>query len=268
VANYTSNNVSVIDTATNAVVDTVAVGTIPYGVAVNPAGTRVYVANAGSNNVSVIDTATNAVVDTVAVGLTPFSLGLFIGPDTTPDTPDTTAPTTVASVSPAANEAGWNNVNVTVTLTATDNMGGSGVQSIYYTLSGAQIDAANVTGSAASALITAEGTTTVTYHARDVAGNVESDKTVVINLDKTVLSPAQAMTNLLAQVMSLGFQQGSSLLKNALSQLGRGNTTAACNQMGAFINQVRAQAGKQLTTAQAAELIQAATDIRGSLACS
>jgi hypothetical protein len=38
--------------------------------------------------------------------------------------------------------------------------------------------------------------------------------------------------------------------------------------MGAFINQVQAQAGKQLTTAQATQLIQAATQIRGALGCS
>ena len=44
--------VSVIDIASNTVVATVPVGNGPTGVAVNPAGTRAYVANAGSNNVS------------------------------------------------------------------------------------------------------------------------------------------------------------------------------------------------------------------------
>jgi YVTN family beta-propeller protein len=63
-----SGSVSVIDTATNTVPATVSVGSSPQGVAVNPAGTRVYVANAGSNSVSVIDTATNTVVATVSVG--------------------------------------------------------------------------------------------------------------------------------------------------------------------------------------------------------
>ena len=40
---------------------------MPYGVAVNPDGTKVYVTN-GSNNVSVIDTVTNNVTATVPVG--------------------------------------------------------------------------------------------------------------------------------------------------------------------------------------------------------
>jgi YVTN family beta-propeller protein len=47
------------------------VGVIPYAVAVNPAGTRVYVTNQSSNTVSVIDAATNTVTATVAVGATP-----------------------------------------------------------------------------------------------------------------------------------------------------------------------------------------------------
>jgi YVTN family beta-propeller protein len=59
----------VIDTATNTVTATVNVGVGPYGVAVNPDGTKVYVANLMSNNVSVIDTATNTVTATVNVGV-------------------------------------------------------------------------------------------------------------------------------------------------------------------------------------------------------
>jgi YVTN family beta-propeller protein len=76
VANFDSNTVSVIDTATNTVVATVAVGIHPLGVAVNPAGTRAYVANYDSNNVSVIDTATNTVVATVAVGILPETVAV------------------------------------------------------------------------------------------------------------------------------------------------------------------------------------------------
>src|SRR5262245_2718409 len=51
ITNSNSNNVSVIDTSTNTVLTTVAVGSYPGGVAVNAAGTRVYVANFGDNNV-------------------------------------------------------------------------------------------------------------------------------------------------------------------------------------------------------------------------
>ncbi len=47
------------------------VGAGPRGVAVNPAGTFVYVANSFSNTISVIDTVTNTVVATVPVGAGP-----------------------------------------------------------------------------------------------------------------------------------------------------------------------------------------------------
>ena len=76
VTDHTSNNVSVIDTATNTLVATIPVGTIPFGVAVTPDGTHVYVTNDGSNNVSVIRTATNTVVATVTVGKAPGSVAV------------------------------------------------------------------------------------------------------------------------------------------------------------------------------------------------
>ena len=101
--------------------------------------------------------------------------------------PDTTAPTTTAVVSPAANAASWNKANVTVTLTATDNPGGSGVQNLFYasTLTGGPTIGGSVAAATTSLLVVAEGTTTVNYHARDVAGNIEGDRTIVIRLDRT-----------------------------------------------------------------------------------
>jgi len=72
-------SVSVIATATNALLATVTVGLQPIGVAVTPDGTRVYVANRSSNTVSVIATATDNVVATVKVGSAPF--GVAVTPD-------------------------------------------------------------------------------------------------------------------------------------------------------------------------------------------
>jgi len=60
--NDTHGTVTVIDTATDACIKTVDVGTAPLGVAVNPAGTKAYVVNWGIGTVSVIDTATNTVM--------------------------------------------------------------------------------------------------------------------------------------------------------------------------------------------------------------
>jgi len=79
VTNQSSNNVSVIATASNTVVATVAVGSSAANVAITPDGAFAYVTNQGSNTVSVIATASNTVVATVAVGSGP--IGVAITPD-------------------------------------------------------------------------------------------------------------------------------------------------------------------------------------------
>ena len=65
VANVDGSSVSVINTSTNAVISTIAVGSEPRNLVLTPDGTRVYVPNRGSDNVSVIATATNTVIATV-----------------------------------------------------------------------------------------------------------------------------------------------------------------------------------------------------------
>src|SRR5260370_21058673 len=57
------------------VIATVAAGTTPFAVAINPVTNKIYVVNAGSNNVTVIDGATNATT-TMAVGLNPYSVAI------------------------------------------------------------------------------------------------------------------------------------------------------------------------------------------------
>ncbi len=80
ITNSVSNTVSVIDTSSNTVVATVFVGIYPWGVAVNPSGTRVYVANE-DGTVSVIDTSSNTVVATIDVGT--YSKGVAVNPSGT-----------------------------------------------------------------------------------------------------------------------------------------------------------------------------------------
>ena len=77
VANYYDGTVSVIDTATNTVIETIPVGAAPRNLAVSPNGNRVYVANSNANTVSVIATNTNTVVDTVVVSVPQDEPGEF-----------------------------------------------------------------------------------------------------------------------------------------------------------------------------------------------
>ncbi|MDA0301422.1 MAG: PxKF domain-containing protein [Chloroflexi bacterium] len=87
---------------------------------------------------------------------------------------DATAPTATATGNPAANGAGWNNADVTVSFTGTDAM--SGVASC----------AAPVVLSTEGAGQSANGTCT------DNAGNVSAPATATINIDKTAPTASAA----------------------------------------------------------------------------
>ncbi|MGW7003917.1 virginiamycin B lyase family protein [Streptomyces sp. NPDC054933] len=75
VANASSNNVTVIDSATDTALTTLPVGSYPIAVAVAPNG-NVYVANNGSNNVTVIDSTTNTVLTTLSAGTSPQAVAV------------------------------------------------------------------------------------------------------------------------------------------------------------------------------------------------
>jgi YVTN family beta-propeller protein len=76
----------VISTATNTVVAAIAGFSGPFGIAINPAGTRAYVTNFGSNNfdpygttLSVVNLQTRTILKNVEVGVQPS--GVAVSPD-------------------------------------------------------------------------------------------------------------------------------------------------------------------------------------------
>ena len=80
VANQLDGTVSVINTATNAVVGApITVGSLPEGVVTN--GQFVYVANDGGGTVSVIDTASNTLAETISFGSSTALTYMAITPD-------------------------------------------------------------------------------------------------------------------------------------------------------------------------------------------
>jgi serine/threonine protein kinase, bacterial len=80
VSNSGSQSVSIIDTGTHAVVNTLTVGRGPFFSAVDPTVTKLYVSNSQDTTVSVIDLASQTVLRTIQqVGLQPFDL-MFDGP--------------------------------------------------------------------------------------------------------------------------------------------------------------------------------------------
>jgi len=74
VVNQNSNNVTVIDGATNGTA-VVTVGQSPAALAVNPVTNKIYIANAGDNTVTVIDGATYSTV-TVNIGNSPLAVAV------------------------------------------------------------------------------------------------------------------------------------------------------------------------------------------------
>jgi hypothetical protein len=100
--------------------------------------------------------------------------------------PDTTAPVTTAATTPATPDGqnGWFTSPVTVTLTAVDEASGSGVKEIVYSATGAQpIASTTVPGATATFQITIEGTTSISFFARDTSNNAEVAKALAVKLD-------------------------------------------------------------------------------------
>jgi alpha-tubulin suppressor-like RCC1 family protein len=92
------------------------------------------------------------------------------------------SPITTVSMTGTMGKNGWYVSDVQMTLTATDNNGGSGVKEIHCSVDGTETV---VQGSSASYSIVGDGTHAVTWYAIDNAGNVEKPQEMSINIDKT-----------------------------------------------------------------------------------
>jgi len=98
---------------------------------------------------------------------------------------DTTPPVTVAS----GYDGAWHNSAVQVTLTATDNAGGSGVKSITYSIDGGA--STTVDTAATQVTISApadhsnDGVHTLSFYSTDNDGNQETAKPVTVKIDTT-----------------------------------------------------------------------------------
>ncbi len=72
VANQVSNNLSVIDTSSQSVLNTISAGSGPIGITVTSDGSKAYVVNENGNNVYIINTTTGNLITTIQVGSFPF----------------------------------------------------------------------------------------------------------------------------------------------------------------------------------------------------
>jgi hypothetical protein len=163
--------------------------------------------------------------------------------------PDTTPPTvTVPSGGVSANATTPPGVEVSFTATATDDQDG----------------ALTPTCEPASWTTFPIGATTVTCTATDATGNTGS-----ASFEVTVRGAADQLVDLSAAVEGVG--PGESLAHKVAaiqSAVTTGRTATACGGLTAFINQVRAQSGKKIPSAQASRLIGDDRRIQAVLGCS
>ena len=100
---------------------------------------------------------------------------------------DTAAPTTTISCNGGTCSGGWYSAAVNVTLSVTDNSGGSGVNTTFYTTDGSD-PSTSPTATPYTGPFTVSQTATVKFFSVDTAGNSESVKSQQIQIDTA--SPA------------------------------------------------------------------------------
>ena len=97
---------------------------------------------------------------------------------------DTRAPTSQATRYPPANRYGGSFGDVTVTLTAADEAGGSGVRGILVTTEGAQQSSGDYCGARKEVVIKAKGLTTIKYRPSDREGNLPQWQSLAVRTDQ------------------------------------------------------------------------------------
>jgi peptidoglycan/xylan/chitin deacetylase (PgdA/CDA1 family) len=103
---------------------------------------------------------------------------------------DNTPPTSTISCNGGSCASGWYAAPVSVTLSAADDAGGSGVSQIVYTTNGSDPSLTN--GTAYAGAFTVGATATVKYRAYDNAGNAEAIKSQLLQID--TVAPTVAIT--------------------------------------------------------------------------
>jgi hypothetical protein len=121
---------------------------------------------------------------------------------------DGVAPTTTASVAPAANSYGWNATSVTVGLQASDAL--SGVTGSEYRLAGA----ASWTPYGGPFSVSSPGVSTWEYRSVDAAGNTELAKIVAVKIDA---SPPTTTARATPAANSFGWRKSAATVSFSVS---------------------------------------------------
>lgn len=126
---------------------------------------------------------------------------------------------------------------------------------------------ATVSSAPASGSVFAIGTTPVTSTAQDPSGNQSS-----CNFTVHVKGAAEQLADLVAMVTNLSAKAGTKIsllakLQTALAKVQASDTAAACGTVAAFILEVQAHRGNDISEVDADALVAKATQIRTVLGC-
>jgi len=98
--------------------------------------------------------------------------------------------------------------------------------------------------------------------------SMDTTGTPIVQITPVFPGATEQLTKLLAAVT--GVAPGTSLadkVKQTQGYVAANNKASACDTLGAFINEVKAQTNKKLTPAQAASFIAQANSIKATLGC-
>ena len=191
-------DVSMINTASNTVTATFAVGSGPFGVAISPDGRYAYVTDRSSDAVSVINTASNRVTATIPVGIFPTCVAV---------SPDgryayvTNATTNTVSVIDTATDT------VTATIPA-----GSGAFSVAFAPDSRHAYVANLNAGTVSVIDTGSDTVTtalaVGAHPFAVAVSPDGRYAYVTDADSNTVSVIDTASNMVTATIPLVNPEG------------------------------------------------------------
>jgi YVTN family beta-propeller protein len=198
---YVANEVgtvSVIDTTSNTEVAVVNIGAGAgsQGIAVNPAGTRLYVANLTTNTISVIDTSSNTVIDTISGGFLGSPYGVAVSPSGSRLYVANNGTGTVSVIDTSSN-ALVTNVSV-----------GSGPLGLSVSPTGNRVYVANQSSNSVSVIDTASNTVVATINALSGVASVEIDPSGTLaytaNFGSSTTSVIDLASNQVIQTVNVG----------------------------------------------------------------
>ena len=233
---------------------TIAVGSIPIGIAVTPNGSRVYVTNEGGviRTVAVIDTATNTLIGSpipvlsypVGIAITPNSARAYVA--------------NFASDVATVIDTSLNTVTGTIAV-------GSGPTGIDITADGTRAYVTNFNSPGTVSVIDIT-TNTVVGSPITVGTNPFG---IAIQKPPVNKTPAQLLADLMAAVQALPPEGWNNSLISKLQQLQQvlSAPSSACSEIKAFNNEVIAQSDKKLTTTQANQFLSISGDLATALGC-